>query len=1097
MSNSREISQFSSFIYVDDKNRNIGIATTATPYVGIGTTNPTSKLYVVGDGYFTGVVTASNFSGNVSSATYATSAGIATALQTARTFEITGDIVASPISFDGTGNVSLAATIQPNSVALGSDTTGDYVQTVSGTLNQITVTGGTGEGSTPTLSLPNNLVIPQDAIVTRDLQVNRNLNVTGNITIGGTTAFINVQELRVTDPDLVLGFRTDAFGNDSSTDNTANHGGIAIASTEGTPLTQLFIAGIETTPSTYKKIMWFKAGTFAGLGTDAWLSNYAIGIGSTQFPVGTRLAAGSVQFTERDLVVVRNINASGVVTASSFSGNASSATYASVAGIATYAVTAGVSTFSGYANVAGIATYATNAGLSTYATSAGISTYSNNAGIATYAVTAGVSTFSGYANVAGVSTFSGYANVAGVSTFSEYASVAGIATYAVTAGVATNAQGLIGTPNITVANITAASLNSSGIVTGSSFRPSTGYYQSANGTNAFYVFDTSGDVSFQGKIVTNYIRSNTNLNPTITVSDLDLQFARNVTISGITTSTGGFVGNLTGTASTASFATTAYNLTDAANITTGTINSARLSGTYNININGNASSATYATSAGIATYSNNAGIATSVIGGIASVTQLNVSGVSTFNSNVGIKTLNATSALYVVGDTYITGILTANRIFSSIYGEFTGSSVTSDSLVGTALSISGISTLGITSATNLTAQQLNVTGLSTFAGITTVTGETLFSKQLNVSGVSTFKGNVNLADNASLYLGDGNDLRIFHNGSNSFISEVGTGGLFIDASSTTYRSASHTFKNGGSTENLAIFTENSSVELYYDNSKKFETSGVGATVYGTLDTTQLNVSGFSTFVGVSTFQSSLFGSQASFTGVVTASSFSGNASSSTYSTSAGIATYATSADIATYATNAGIATNLKGGAGGSIPYQTAADTTTFLANGISGYILQANGGTSAPSWVPAAPASAITGLTIRDEGTIVGTANSVSQLNFVGATVTATASGSISTITVSAPAGMEIRDEGTIVGSAITSINIVGAGITATASGTATTITSLSPTGGGTDAVFYLNDNTINNAYTIPSGKNALSVGPLTINATVTISANASWVVIS
>jgi hypothetical protein len=50
----------------------------STEYVGIGTTNPTSKLSVVGDGNFTGVVTASSFSGNASSATYATNAGIAT-----------------------------------------------------------------------------------------------------------------------------------------------------------------------------------------------------------------------------------------------------------------------------------------------------------------------------------------------------------------------------------------------------------------------------------------------------------------------------------------------------------------------------------------------------------------------------------------------------------------------------------------------------------------------------------------------------------------------------------------------------------------------------------------------------------------------------------------------------------------------------------------------------------------------------------------------------------------------------------------------------------------------------------------------------------
>lgn len=276
-----------------------------------------------------------NVTGNVASATYATNsgvstyavtAGVATALQNARTFEITGDVVASKIIFDGTGNVSLAATIQPNSVELGTDTTGDYVQTITGTSNQIAVTGGTGESSTPTLSIPNQFTAPQDVTVIRDLQVNRNLNVNGNITIGGTSATIFSQTLSIYDPDIVLGYRTDAFGNDVSNDNTANHGGIAIASTEGTPLTQLFIAGIETNPATYKKIMWFKAGTFAGLGTDAWLTNYAVGIGSTQVPNNVRLAAGAVQFSERDLIAVRDINSSGVVTATTFTGSGTNLT---------------------------------------------------------------------------------------------------------------------------------------------------------------------------------------------------------------------------------------------------------------------------------------------------------------------------------------------------------------------------------------------------------------------------------------------------------------------------------------------------------------------------------------------------------------------------------------------------------------------------------------------------------------------------------------------------------------------------------------------------------------------------------------------------
>jgi hypothetical protein len=157
-----------------------------------------------------------------------------------RTFEITGDVVASPFFFDGTGNVSLAATIQPNSVGLGTDTFGDYVKDITGTANQITVTAGTGEGSSPILSIPNQFTAPQDVTVTRDLQVNRNLNVNGNITIGGTSATYLHKHLKYLIGDIVLGVRTDGNGNDISTDNTANHGGIAIASTEGNPLSNSY-----------------------------------------------------------------------------------------------------------------------------------------------------------------------------------------------------------------------------------------------------------------------------------------------------------------------------------------------------------------------------------------------------------------------------------------------------------------------------------------------------------------------------------------------------------------------------------------------------------------------------------------------------------------------------------------------------------------------------------------------------------------------------------------------------------------------------------------------------------------------------------------
>lgn len=76
-----------------------------------------------------GTITA-NLTGDVTG-----NADTATALATGRTIGMTGDVVWTSASFDGSGNVTGTATIQPDSVALGTDTTGNYVATgaVSGT----------------------------------------------------------------------------------------------------------------------------------------------------------------------------------------------------------------------------------------------------------------------------------------------------------------------------------------------------------------------------------------------------------------------------------------------------------------------------------------------------------------------------------------------------------------------------------------------------------------------------------------------------------------------------------------------------------------------------------------------------------------------------------------------------------------------------------------------------------------------------------------------------------------------------------------------------------------------------------------------------
>ena len=79
-------------------------------------------------------------------------AGTATALATGRNFSLTGDVTASAVSFDGTGNVALSTTIAANSVALGTDTTGNYVASlVAG--NLVDLQNNSGESATPTVDV--------------------------------------------------------------------------------------------------------------------------------------------------------------------------------------------------------------------------------------------------------------------------------------------------------------------------------------------------------------------------------------------------------------------------------------------------------------------------------------------------------------------------------------------------------------------------------------------------------------------------------------------------------------------------------------------------------------------------------------------------------------------------------------------------------------------------------------------------------------------------------------------------------------------------------------------------------------------------------
>ena len=125
---------------------------------------------------------------------------------------------------------------------------------------------------------------------------------------------------------------------------------------------------------------------------------------------------------------------------------------------------------------------------------------------------------------------------------------------------------------------------------------------------------------------------------------------------------------------------------------------------------------------------------------------------------------------------------------------------------------------------------------ATFTGNVSIAGTITYEDVTNVDsvGIITARQGIDIqggigatfADNVKAFFGTGGDLQIYHDGSNSFIKDSGTGNLVIDADNGVY------IRNAAGTENLAGFNANGKVELYYDNVATFETISNGVKVKG-------------------------------------------------------------------------------------------------------------------------------------------------------------------------------------------------------------------------------------------------------------------------
>ena len=101
------------------------------------------------------------------------------------------------------------------------------------------------------------------------------------------------------------------------------------------------------------------------------------------------------------------------------------------------------------------------------------------------------------------------------------------------------------------------------------------------------------------------------------------------------------------------------------------------------------------------------------------------------------------------------------------------------------------------------------------------------SKKLETTSIGvTISGDLKLPDNEEVRLGNGNDLQLYHNGSQSYVSN-NTGNLNLTSTGAVVTKVN-------TSEDAVVCNANGSVDLYHDNSKKFETMSTGARIQGGL-----------------------------------------------------------------------------------------------------------------------------------------------------------------------------------------------------------------------------------------------------------------------
>ena len=409
------------------------------------------------------------------------------------------------------------------------------------------------------------------------------------------------------------------------------------------------------------------------------------------------------------------------------------------------------------------------------------------------------------------------------------------------------------------------------------------------------------------------------------------------------------------------------------------------------------------------------------------------------------------------GDALVAGALYFNTS-DDVMKVYEGSSWVAAyaSLSGALLATNNLSDLA-NAATARTNLGLGTSNSPTFAGLTTT-------------------ADVSFGDNDKAIFGAGSDLQIYHSGSHSYITDTGTGSLYIRGSNfVSIQAADGT--------NSIVADTDSEVTLYHNGSTKLVTTTTGIDVTGTV-----------TMDGATTSANINFGDNDK-------------------------AVFGAGSDLQIY--HDGNNSWIQDQGTGNLIIRASSGTYIQGVNGENGLAVIENGATTAffdgvEKLATSSTGIRVTGEVDMDDTLYIESTTGYGNIEIGGPSgayidlkapfsddydgrIITTGDGMV--LTAGSGHGVTLQYENsTKLATTSTGIDVTGT-VTATSyagDGSALTGIAAGATGGGSDDIFYENGQNVTTNYTITNGKNAMSAGPITINSgvTVTVGAGETWTVV-